>query len=659
MRDWAKILVTVIPVGLASCGGDGSTDSSVQGLGGQSGSGTNGADFQLTAWVGETDTQLEFDRPLSDLSLYSSTDAQCDLDNYSVCENSSYSPLSNDQSVLVPSVLDQRLSLWTQHNGVRSDRLTLDSEQESSNNFSPGVVVNAVLFKGRLWILTRDEVDSETVTSIGMPYTDILDKYWSSADGKSWRFEASTRDLEDTQYAPYLRVLGDELFLGGAREAGSLNTSDASIVIRMIPSVSSDIAREVSGQNASSDGADWDEILRNQNLPFEQYDVVHTYVFADKLWAFVVNDSSVSIGSNEQIEIWMSSEGAVWEKQDKSNLLSPRKGFALLEFQGRLWAIGGVATHTSRVEQNLNDVWSSEDGINWRQEQQADNHIDYAPVHKVKFDDKLWLISDSNYFNKPFTSKGIWSSENGITWQRELPAQQFMPQSAELATAFKGRLWLIGSGDSSDGTQSFDQGGIWSSVDGQNWKEETYNLDFEPRNFQQAFVHQEKIWVTSAEYEKVFWTSSDGINWEETPAPYFDSLTVHNDQLIMLTTSFDNGNQIQLSSSIDGQVWSELAIVDIDEPFYSTELQSTGEVLWLLVKSGVANSNYHEVLSSVDGGRNWQSESKNPPFVSSINDDVSYTFAGRLWTQAYGHTWSSADGRDWRKGVVGRFEMPQ
>lgn len=336
----------------------------------------------------------------------------------------------------------------------------------------------------------------------------------------------------------------------------------------------------------------------------------------------------------------------------------------MVEFQGRLWALGGVAAHTNMVEQKLNDVWSSEDGINWRQEKQADNLIDYAPVHKVKFDDKLWFISDSNYYSELYTSKGVWSSENGITWQREFPAQHDMPQSAELALAFKGKLWLIGSGDSTRDLEggvrsSIDLGGVWSSVDGQNWREETSNLEFEPRNFQQAFVHQDKMWLADAENGSVFWSSADGLNWEETSAPHFQSLTAHRDQMIMLTRSVGNENQILLSSSIDGQVWSELATVVIDEPFYSAELTSTDERLWLIVKSGWEQSHYHEVLSSVDGGINWQSESKNPLIDSSLEEKISFTFADRLWTRAYGSTWSSIDGKDWRRGVVGRFEMPQ
>ena len=81
-------------------------------------------------------------------------------------------------------------------------------------------------------------------------------------------------------------------------------------------------------------------------------------VFQDRLW---VLGGTVTLHDGTQTnDVWSSEDGSNWRQETASAPWTPRWGHAVFAFVGKLWVIGGLAS----VEpiRNLNDIWSSPDG---------------------------------------------------------------------------------------------------------------------------------------------------------------------------------------------------------------------------------------------------------------------------------------------------------
>ena len=111
---------------------------------------------------------------------------------------------------------------------------------------------------------------------------------------------------------------------------------------------------------SSPDGLSWTE---HQKTDWGEriYDAV--VFFQGKLWMYGGLDYDTSVFSND---IWASSDGVTWEKVGTA-AWSPRGAQTMLVFQDRLWLFGG-ANHVGAdkgTDGFVNDVWVSDDGLEW------------------------------------------------------------------------------------------------------------------------------------------------------------------------------------------------------------------------------------------------------------------------------------------------------
>jgi hypothetical protein len=82
-----------------------------------------------------------------------------------------------------------------------------------------------------------------------------------------------------------------------------------------------------------------------------------------------------------------------------------------------MWVIGGLSVSVSSSTPllptpYLNDVWSSADGINWRQDATAQFEPRSSPGLAIH-NNELWIIDGIGYtrFND------VWRSTDGINWR--------------------------------------------------------------------------------------------------------------------------------------------------------------------------------------------------------------------------------------------------
>ena len=260
-------------------------------------------------------------------------------------------------------------------------------------------------------------------------------------------------------------------------------------------------------------------------------------------------------------DIWSSSDGITWVQQTADADFTVRRDHQVAVFDDgsgegeQLWLIGGYDGNEK------NDVWSSSDGVTWVQQTAAANFTARYNHQVVVFDDgsgegeQLWLIGgyDGNYKND------VWSSSDGVTWRQQTAAADFTVRRDAQVVVFDGgagageQLWLVGG---YDGDYKND---VWSSSDGVTWKQQTAAANFRARDNHQVVVFDdgsgpgEQLWLISADaggsVKNNVWSSNDGVNWvEQSTVVDFPTRYLH--QVVI----FDDGSgeRLWLIGGVDG-----------------------------------------------------------------------------------------------------------
>lgn len=299
---------------------------------------------------------------------------------------------------------------------------------------------------------------------------------------------------------------------------------------------------------------------------------------------------------------------------DSSNFPFKNREFPqAVVFNNKLWMIGG---YDRSIPEYKNDIWSSIDGISWKEE------VTHAPFTAPEYPDllvfnnRLWLFSGSMFNSK----REAWSSSDGINWVKE--ASNFDSPlffDNKLAT-FNNKIWLVGV-YRQGGLES--QNEVWSTANGKEWTFAT-NAAFPARGYATLSVFNNQLWLIGGFNNNVIyndiWSSSDGINWVQRtananfPARWKHAAIVYNNKLWIIGGLDDNGARNDIWSSSDGITWTQETIHAAFSPRYHHQV--------------VAFDNKLLLIGGYDG------EYKN---------DI----------------WSSTDGIEWRKGFSGTFQFPQ
>jgi leucine-zipper-like transcriptional regulator 1 len=203
--------------------------------------------------------------------------------------------------------------------------------------------------------------------------------------------------------------------------------------------------------------------------------------------------------------------GQDWELITDDPGWEGREGHAAVVFDDKMWILGGSYQIDDTNYFNFNDVWSSEDGVNWTEVRANDTNSDNWGVtiwnpgeghSALAFNDKLWVIQYEE----------VWSSSDGVDWTLESTAGpgKIHPASA----VYDGKMWIVGGNSNA----------YWSS-DGITWNEivldhSDYDNMWEERKYFSALVYQDKLWILGGnepgifgQYKHDVWYTTDGENW--------------------------------------------------------------------------------------------------------------------------------------------------
>ena len=220
-------------------------------------------------------------------------------------------------------------------------------------------------------------------------------------------------------------------------------------------------------------------------------------------------------------DVWSSSDGVNWTQAKAAAAFTPRAGHASVVFNNKMWVIGGWTYDPETYENiRLNDVWSSSDGVNWTQATAAAAFSPRAFHTSVVFNNKMWVIGGS--YDDPETSEftninDVWSSSDGVNWTQATATAAFSARSYHTSVVLGGKMWVIGG----YGNES-DLNDVWSSPDGATWTRATAAAAFFPRNGHASVVLGNKMWViggygNESDLNDV-WSSSNGVTWTQATA---------------------------------------------------------------------------------------------------------------------------------------------
>ena len=211
----------------------------------------------------------------------------------------------------------------------------------------------------------------------------------------------------------------------------------------------------------SDDGINWTKIdSKNIWTPRRSMSIVF---FKDKLWMF----GGWSKAGGYVDDIWSSEDGVNWTRAKAKADFPPREGQTAEVFDGRIWMMGGVNYDKRKV---FNDVWYTEDGIDWVEATPTgvgapwSGRWDFA---LAVFDNKLYLAGGMDINENEFND--VWISENGVNWSLLSQSAPWATRQGHGAASLGGKLWIFGRLNDRDHLGPND---IWSTLDGVNWKNE-------------------------------------------------------------------------------------------------------------------------------------------------------------------------------------------
>ena len=299
----------------------------------------------------------------------------------------------------------------------------------NSAAYAPRDGAGALVFKNRLWLLGGwNPGDKQHFPRI------CNNEVWSSTDGADWKLIKPntfldrqfdpTSDWEGRHTAGYVVYKNKMWIIGGDVNQGHYQN---------------DVWN-------SADGKVWNYVNKDRDVPWGPRALHYTLVFKDKIWALGGQTMPAFSAAKEIFyrDIWTTTDGVTWKQLAVMEPYWSPRGMigGSVVFKGRIWFLGGGTydTPTTPTRNFYNDVWSSANGVNWKQ------HVKAAPwpprqYHDVAvFDDRMWVLE--GYNRTSGNRNDVWYSADGVTWH-EQPKTPWKPRHAASVFVYKDALWMV------------------------------------------------------------------------------------------------------------------------------------------------------------------------------------------------------------------------
>ena len=268
-------------------------------------------------------------------------------------------------------------------------------------------------------------------------------------------------------------------------------------------------------------------------------------------------------------DVWKSSDrGETWERileEGSPDSWSPRAFFEAVELGGRMYVLGGqdfnlIANPNPSPQPGeppffsesnfFNDVWCSEDGVDWTQQTANAGWAGRAGLSAVTHRGAIYVLGGS-FNDDPAVIGGpptrvyfndVWCSrDKGVTWKQVVENAPWAPRAGAVAVSKNGKIYLIGGEDGFTCESGGDRcppyfNDVWSSRDGKNWEQVTEEAEWASRPGHQVAVVRDHFVLfggfgLSTDPMNPFkpsnpmdvWISKRGKNWEQVSESPWDA----------------------------------------------------------------------------------------------------------------------------------------
>lgn len=242
----------------------------------------------------------------------------------------------------------------------------------------------------------------------------------------------------------------------------------------------------------SGNGRCWTQVT--SAAPWDQADFPMTTVFRDSIWLMGGWHNGRLPDAGPTNAVWRSVDGAMWETAP-APAWSARFAAGVAEFQGQLWILGGIDNyHHGNEDSLMNDVWRSADGESW------ERVAEHAPwpargfLQAAVFKDRLWVMGGGTYLPTYVGYNDVWSSADGIVWREETPSAEWDPRIWHASAVYRDQLWVLGGWSDEPATN---YGDAWRSSDGRSWTRFASEVMWSERHAASAYVLDDKLWVAA------------------------------------------------------------------------------------------------------------------------------------------------------------------
>lgn len=242
---------------------------------------------------------------------------------------------------------------------------------------------------------------------------------------------------------------------------------------------------------SSADGKQWNQVTHE--APWIHSDFSMAVTFRERMWFMGGWYNGRLPDHSASNQVWSSRNGRNWRQETKNASWTPRSASAVVEFQGKMWLLGGTENYYFGDQSSLrNDVWSSTDGKDW---QLVTEQAPWAPraYHKAAvLNDRLYLYGGGNYVPEYAAFNDVWSTADGVKWRQETESAGWSPRLWFSAVAYRDHLWMLGGWSNHPDTNYND---VWYSRDGKVWKQLKTPTIWSTRHAQSAVIHRDRIWL--------------------------------------------------------------------------------------------------------------------------------------------------------------------
>ncbi len=254
---------------------------------------------------------------------------------------------------------------------------------------------------------------------------------------------------------------------------------------------------------------DWE--LINEKALWPPRDSAGAVVYRDRMWILGGWQMVGTSGYRRLNDIWSSSEGLTWKQVTPEAPWSARNLSGCVVFDDRIWVMGGFDGTYS-----LADVWCSPDGCRWDQVTAEAPWGRRGAFGCVVYDDRIWVMGGVDWESEEHKSD-VWYSSDGVHWTLATGSPGWEPRAMFPALVFDGRMWILGGGIYHD--RKVNHNDVWYSTDGVEWQLLTRSAAWEGRRFHESLIFDHAMWIfggviTKATNMNDVWYSFDGEQWQ-------------------------------------------------------------------------------------------------------------------------------------------------